>query len=394
MFCFWFGNIIWDVSVLIDFLRHRALWITIFCLAACLGQPAVLAGEGQESIRREEQVEELLQHMSPEEKIGQMFMVGFAGENLDEGILSMLQQRHIGGIILYDRNMKSKAQVKALTKALQDNAQQPVPLLISTDEEGGAVARMKQTLAPAPSEADIGATENPAEAERWAVYMAQNLQELGINLNFAPVADLGPEKRGRAFSADPAKTAAFVEGAAKGYRQQNMLFTLKHFPGLGKSRVNTHVDTYLVQAPVEQLFAEDMLPFRSLIAAQPEDSFFIMVNHLHYASLDAASPASLSYKVVTGQLRERLGWQGVIITDDMEMGAISKYYSMEERGIQAVNAGVDIVLMAHVPEHQKLVYDSMLQALQDGRIAPERVDDSVRRILRAKLMHLMPRSDL
>ena len=355
-------------------------------MMAQAAEPAVAEAEPEDALT--EQVEEIVAAMTPEEKIGQMMMAGLVGTELDEAVQELLTERHIGGIVLYDVNMRSTAQVRMLTADLQAMVDGPVPLFIAVDEEGGRVVRMRKGITPPPAQAEVAATGKPEEATRWALATGQALKAIGINVNFAPVADLGPEKRGRAYSADPAVCAQFLRAAAAGYEQAGELYTLKHFPGLGKSRVDTHVDTDQVTASHAVLAAEDFTPFRAVMASQPSENFLVMVSHLHYAALDEKYPASLSHAVITDVLRGELGWKGLVITDDLGMGAVRKYYDDAEAGVQAVLAGADIVLIAHGYEHQAAMYDGLLQAYEDGRLSEERIDESVRRIVRVKLAHL------
>lgn len=340
------------------------------------------------TIALDARADEIIAGMSLEEKVGQMMMLGIRSTELDEDTQSLLGHIPAAGIILYDANMQSKEQVKELNAALQQGYGQKWPLFIGLDEEGGQVARMKEEL-PAPlSQEAIGAAGNPQEARDSAVKISKELKALGFNMNFAPVADVG-SGRERSFSKSAAAAADFVDAAVQGYEQEKMIYVLKHFPGLGKGQKDTHLDMVTVAASRAELQAEDLLPFRRIIRKNPEGGYFIMVSHISYPALDPVYPASLSHAIQTDLLRGELGYQGVIVTDAMEMGALSRHYSFDEMGVKAVQAGVDILLVCHGCDHERAIYDSVLAAVRDGTIPEARIDASVRRIIKIKLQRLI-----
>lgn len=340
------------------------------------------------SLTVDEQAAEIVAGMTPEEKIGQMVMMGVQGTAIDADTLKMLQEYSIGGVIFFDRNMESKMQVQGFTQALQEKRAGRLPLFVAVDEEGGEVARMKQEWPPPPSARELGMQENPALAEQWAERTGAELKEMGFNMNFAPVADLGLAPQ-RSYSQIPAIVSAFVQSVGKGYERENIVYTLKHFPGIGKGQMDSHVDASRINAEYSQLAAEDLQPFHTMISDMDADNYLIMVSHLTYTALDADNPASLSYQVITGLLRQKMGYQGLVITDDMEMGAVSRHYAFRELGVKAVQAGADMVLVCHVYEHEAAVYKGLLEALRNGGIKQERIDESVRRIVKMKLLHLI-----
>lgn len=325
-------------------------------------------------------IEEELKNLSLEEKIGQMMLIGVHGKNIDENINYMLDTYKVGGIIFFDRNLESKDQVKNFVDALQKNRK--IPLFIAIDEEGGRVARMKSFVTPPPSQELIGKSGDFSLAKTHAKEIAKKLGELGINLNFAPVADVG--NYDRSFSGDAEIVAEFVSNAAKGYEEENFFYTLKHFPGIGKAKVDPHQDVSEIEISKQNLLAEDVVPFKKIIDEQNNSKFMIMIGQLKYPALDKNNPATLSSAIITNLLREELNFQGVIISDDLEMGSTSNYNNFENLGVQAVKAGADIVLVCHEYEHEKKACDGILDAVQSGEISVERIDDSVRRILKMK----------
>lgn len=341
----------------------------------------------QENLTIDEKVDQIVASMSQTEKLGQMVMIGIQGTKVDDDSLYMLNQYHMGGVILFDRNMENPEQVKQLTSDLQAQSNEKVPLFIGIDEEGGDVVRMAEKLTPPPSQKEIGATGDIEQAKTWAIKTAKSLKDIGINVNFAPVADVGSNDK-RSYSTDANTVIDFVRAATKGYQQENIIYSLKHFPGIGKGKVDSHVDSSSIDVTKEILMAEDILPFKTIIDENDPNDYFILVSHLKYPALDEEYPASLSSKIMIDLLRNELGYKGIIITDDMEMGAVANHNDFRSIGVNAVKAGADIVLVCHEYEHQKEVYLGLLDAVNSGEISQERIDESVKRIIKVKLLHL------
>lgn len=341
----------------------------------------------QENLTIDEKVDKIVESMSQTEKLGQMVMIGIQGTKADDDSLYMLNQYHMGGVILFDRNMENPEQVKQLTSDLQAQSNEKVPLFIGIDEEGGDVVRMAEKLTPPPSQKEIGATGDIEQAKTWAIKTAKSLKDMGINVNFAPVADVGSNDK-RSYSTDINTVIDFVRVATKGYQQENIIYSLKHFPGIGKGKVDSHVDSSNIDASKDTLMAEDILPFKTIIDENEPNDYFILVSHLKYPALDEEYPASLSSKIMTDLLRYELGYKGIIITDDMEMGAVANHNDFRSIGVNAVKAGADIVLVCHEYEHQQEVYLGLLDAVNSGEISQERIDESVKRIIKVKLLHL------
>lgn len=341
----------------------------------------------QENLTIDEKVDQIVASMSQTEKLGQMVMIGIQGTKVDDDSLYMLNQYHMGGVILFDRNMESLEQVKQLTSDLQAQSNEKVPLFIGIDEEGGDVVRMAEKLTPPPSQKEIGATGDIEQAKTWAIKTAKSLKDMGINVNFAPVADVGSNDK-RSYSTDANTVIDFVRAATKGYQQENIIYSLKHFPGIGKGKVDSHIDSSSIDVAKEVLMTEDILPFKTIIDESDPNDYFILVSHLKYPALDEEYPASLSSKIMTDLLRNKLGYKGIIITDDMEMGAVANHNDFRSIGVNAVKAGADIVLVCHEYEHQQEVYLGLLDAVNSGEISQERIDESVKRIIKVKLLHL------
>lgn len=381
------------------------LCLAIFCvsliLTGCLARSDEAAPKDsaashtQKSLSPDEKAAAIVQKMSDAEKVGQLLMIGIQGTELDADSRFMLSEYHIGGVILFDRNMKSQEQVRALNAALQKNAADAgLPLFLAIDEEGGAVARMKEAFPPPPAAAQIGRTGDLDAARRYADDTAQGLKAMGFNLNFAPVADLGAAD-GRSYADDAATVTKFVAASLEGHAAAGLLATIKHFPGLGRGESDTHEDTVTVHADRAALEASDLVPFREMIAkrnaaknAKEASGWFIMATHTMYPALDAKNPASLSPAILQSLLREELAYDGVIVTDDLEMGAISRHYGFDRAGVEAILAGADLVLVCHDYAHETAVYNGLLKAVKSGEISKDRLDASVRRIVKAKIEYL------
>ena len=328
-------------------------------------------------------IEVKLNSMTLEEKIGQMIMIGVYGTELNDDIISLMNAYHFGGVIFYDRNLVNAEQTKKFAEDISAVANQKVPLFFAIDEEGGRVARGRDFLEVPPSQESIGLSEHPSNATFWAKHTANILRTIGVNLNFAPVADVGSRDT-RSFGDDAQTVAIFVDAAAQGYEQENFLYTLKHFPGIGKSKIDPHKEVSVVEDSREILDAEDILPFAKIIRGHDNTKFMVMIGHLKYAALDRVNSASLSPAVMTKLLRNELGFSGVVITDDLEMGAIKNNVDLSRIGVQVVRAGGDIALVCHDSASQQVVYESILEAVNRGEISEERIDESVRRILKMK----------
>ena len=365
-------------------LSLSALLLTISLICGCLAnaeENLPLQKNSAVQIEKPDPVEEILQSMTLEEKVGQMMLVGVHGTQINDDMKFILNQYHYGGIIFFDRNMENKAQVKKLVEDLNAAANQKLPLFIALDEEGGRVARMKHDLQVMPSQQEVGLSGDIRQAYDNAKITAQNLRQIGVNINFAPVADVGLDTRH--FSNDAQIVSEFLSSAAKGYESENFFYTLKHFPGIGKSKIDPHKDISDIDDDFQTLMAEDVAPFKKVIAENDNSKFMVMMGHLKYTALDNENPASISHAIITGLLREKLNFSGVIITDDLEMGATKDYH--ENIGVKAIKAGADIALVCHEYPRQEEVYLGILEAVKRGEIPESRINESVRRILKMKL---------
>jgi len=354
--------------------------------------------EGAEEAKESEElaplspVDKLLAEMTLQEKVGQLFFVrpdSLAGVNdvttMTEEMQKALREYPVGGIIMFAGNITSAEQITAFHAALQAHSE--IPLFLSVDEEGGRVARIANHEAfDVPtyrSAAAVGREGNPGAALAMGETIGTYLREYGFNMNFAPVADVNtnpnnPVIGNRAFSSDAATAAAMASAMAEGLRKQGILPVYKHFPGHGDTAEDSHVGIAVSNKTAEEMAACEWLPFM-----QANDRDCIMVGHIAVPSITGdMTPASMSYTVVTEILREQLGFDGLIITDGLEMGAVTQLYSSGEAAVSAILAGCDMLL---VPVNMQEAFEAVITAVENSEISMERLDESVRRILSFKL---------
>ena len=365
-----------------------ATFLFLVMMCGCSSGNADESENKSGNVAEVDKVEEILNQMTLTEKVGQMVMMGVYGTDMNEDIQYMFNQFHIGGVILFDRNMDNKEQVKKFVDRMQNESNEKLPLFIAIDEEGGRVARMKNSLTVQPSQEDIGLTGDPNNAFTYAKLTAEELKTIGVNVNFAPVADVG-SKDTRSFGSDAKTVAEFVSQAAKGYESTKFFYCLKHFPGIGRAKTDPHLDISNVEVDLETLEQTDFVPFKKIIDEQDNSKFMIMVSHLKYDAIDPENPGSLSRAVMTDLLRDKMKFKGVLITDDLQMGAIKKsgsdHEDMEYIGFVTAEAGADIVLICHDYKKAQDAYMGILYAARDGRLSEERINESVRRIIKMKL---------
>lgn len=331
-------------------------------------------------------------------KIGQMIMIGLGEFNqptANDPIFKAARAGTVGGVVVYEKNVDPKAPYKSLkgiNNRLQDNAM--IPLFISIDEEGGLVNRLKPKYGfPATKKAsELGLANNLDSTAYYAGLTSQLLDSLGINLNYAPDIDVNVNaenpvigKLGRSFGSDPYAVARHAQAVVEAHRKDSVGTVIKHFPGHGSSSTDTHKD--ITDVSGSWVFYE-LLPFKALIDSGKVDA--IMTAHIINARLDTARlPATLSKSVITGMLRDFMGYKGVVISDDMQMHAISKHYGLENAIELSINAGVDIIMFANnVPQTQRRTIDEIQTIIRgkvtSGAISEARIDEAYQRIMALK----------
>ena len=348
-------------------------------------EPVTYESVVQSELSPEEKVDKLVANMSDADKVGQLLMIGIHGKTLNDDAKFMLNEYRVGGIILFDRNMESKDQVKSLITDINKTGKSAglTPLFIGIDQEGGAVARMEDQLIKVPPAEELG-KEPIEQAVSLAKQSGTELKDLGFNINFAPVADLGLTY-GRSFSTNPDEVVRYARAVGKAYDEAGLWYSYKHFPGIGKTDVDLHADTSVVPVSKETLLNEDTKVFVNLIKQSKPNTYAIMVSHAMYPQIDADHPSSLSKAIITDWLRKDMGYNGVVVTDDMDMGALAKHYTFGDMAVQSILAGSDILLVCHEYEHMQEAYNGLMKAVKDGSISKERLDESVKRILLMKM---------
>ena len=348
-------------------------------------EPVTYESVAQSELSPEEKVDKLVANMSDADKVGQLLMIGIHGKTLNDDAKFMLNEYRVGGIILFDRNMESKDQVKSLITDINKTGKSAglTPLFIGIDQEGGAVARMEDQLIKVPPAEELG-KEPIEQAVSLAKQSGTELKDLGFNINFAPVADLGLTY-GRSFSTNPDDVVRYASAVGKAYDEAGLWYSYKHFPGIGKTDVDLHADTSVVPVSKENLLNEDTKVFVDLIKQSKTNTYAIMVSHAMYPQIDAEHTSSLSKAIITDWLRKDMGYNGVVVTDDMDMGALAKHYTFGDMAVQSILAGSDILLVCHEYEHMQEAYNGLMKAVKDGRISKERLDESVKRILLMKM---------
>ncbi len=335
-----------------------------------------------------------IETMTLEEKVGQLLMVHYMGEEVGQDARLLVQKAHVGGIIYFRaaNGLTSPEQVKRLSDGLQGLAR--IPLFIAIDQEGGAITHLKQGFTLFPSNWAVGRTGEPEYAKRVAVAIAQQLKAVGINMNLAPVVDVNTNPENpvigiRSFGTSPQQVATFAKASLEGYKEQGIIATLKHFPGHGDVTVDSHKGLPVVDKSVTELEAVELYPFMKLA----HDAEVIMTAHLLVPSLDPDMCATFSAPILQGLLRQKLGFTGIIVSDSLLMdGALSQASGVAEAAIKAFNAGCDLLMIAGGFSKESLgtadsmykVHQALVQAVLDGRIATSRVDESVARILKRK----------
>lgn len=335
---------------------------------------------------KEQKIADLMAKMTLREKIGQLLVVGFDSTTIDKHITTMISEYNVGGVILFDRNMETQGQVASLNKQLQQLSvenENGIPLILSIDQEGGQIVRMRDQVSPIPSQQELGQGNDAQEVYNVALRTGNELKSMGFNVNFAPVLDLS-EKDSRSFGKEPEKASNLGRQVIAGMKDSGITATLKHFPGNGRMAVNPHVETSSVQADKLDLENQDIYPFKKIINEIDNNQFFVMVTHIKYPAYDKDNPASMSSIIIQDLLRKQLGFKGIVVTDDLEMGAVNKYYTYEDLGYRAIESGADLLLVCHTFENQKKVFDGILNAVETNKISEERIDESVKRILMHK----------
>lgn len=332
-------------------------------------------------------IEIAIENMTLDEKIGQLIIVGINGVTMDVEADRMIREKKVGGVILFGDNVKSLEQVINLTNELKSiNNTNDIPLFISVDEEGGLVSRLPDNFKRLPSASYIGSLENEELAYGVGNVIAKQLKIQGYNMDYAPVLDILSNPTNtvigtRAFGNSADIVSRLAIKTMEGLKDNNIISVVKHFPGHGDTSVDSHYGLPLVTKTLDELKDLELIPFENAIKNGADA---IMVSHILLERVDKNNPASMSSIVINNILREEMNFGGVVVTDDMTMGAIIENYDIGEASIKAINAGCDIILVCHGYDNEIKVINSIKEAVDNGIITEERINESVYRVLSLK----------
>lgn len=330
--------------------------------------------------------------MHEQDTFGQLFMVGIPGPTIDPATRAQLQDLQPGGIILFRRNYTTPEALADLCREIR--ALLPThPPLIALDHEGGRVHRLASPFTHFPPGAALGKTDSPELARRVGYAMGTELSSIGIDIDFAPVLDVLSNPANtvigdRAFSSDPQQVGVLGGAQARGLREGGVLPCGKHFPGHGATQVDSHDDLPRDERQWSELWQTDLQPFRMAIAEGIE---MLMIAHIVYPALDPNHPATLSSRIIEGLLRQQMHYQGVVVTDDLEMGAIVRHNTVEQATVQALGAGADLLLICHSLDRALAAREECRRALDSGLVNSRQVEDALNRLAILRNRHASQR---
>lgn len=360
--------------------------------AALTGQTGAQPGNQSEGAASQDdgldKIQAAIAGMTLEEKVGQLVIAGLEGYSPDENTGQLIDKYNVGGFILFKKNIQSSHQLSALLNSLKEanGKKGGIPLFLSVDEEGGRVSRLPQEFIKFPSNKIIGNKKDKDICYRIGGVLGEELKAFGFNMDFAPVLDINSNPQNpvigdRSFGKTPELVSGLGLETMKGIQSENVISVVKHFPGHGDTSVDSHVGLPKVNHTMDRLQSFELLPFKNAI---DNGADAVMVAHILLPRLDAGSPASFSKAIITDLLRNTMKFQGVVITDDFTMGAVTENFDMGESAVKSIQAGGDIVLVCHGYENQERVLTALLEAARTGKISGGRLDESVYRILKLK----------
>jgi beta-N-acetylhexosaminidase len=357
--------------------------VVLVPLAGCGGETTRSSGEAAEEVQTEtgETTEEAVSRLSVRDAVGQMFVVGMDGTEPNYYVEKMVGERNVGGVLLLGHNLESEEQTKALTDSLQRismETEPATPLFVAVDYEGGEVGSAPW-VSKQPSAAEVGGRADTGEARRIAEEVGRELARGGVNTNLAPVVDTGSGAAigSRSYGEDAAIVSVMGAASIEGFKRAGIVSSAKHFPNHGPALEDSHVATPIVDHDLRTVLQNDLAPFQAAVEAGVP---MVMVGHLIYPVLDTERPTSLS-PVAIGLLRENLlGFDGVVVTDDLIMEGARRGGTIADAALRAVQAGVDLLMISGPPEDQAAAYDAIVAAVESGEVPRERIDTSVERI--------------
>jgi len=377
-------------------MKHSKLKI-IKCIIPLLAM-SLVGCKHEEVVQQQESpkdiIEQKVDKMTIDEKIGQMILAGFEGTQINQYTNTLINDFKIGGVILFKRNIESSQQLKKLTTDI-NKLNNNTPLFISVDEEGGRVSRLPGNVLKFPKASVVGQTNDEKYAYENGEKLGNILSEHGINMDHAPVLDIYSNPKNtvigdRAFGTDENIVSKMGIATMKGLEDSNVIPTVKHFPGHGDTEVDSHFGLPIVNKSLEQLKNFEFIPFKKAIENNCD---VIMVSHIILDKIDNTNPSSLSKKIITDVLRGDLGFNKVVVTDDMNMAAITNNRSVEKASIESIKAGSDIILIGSGFETVKSVTEEIKLAIDSNEISEERINESVYRILKLKGKYKILKTD-
>ncbi len=335
-------------------------------------------------------INRIIHSLSLREKVGQLLIYGFKGKYAQTHANKLIEKYSLGGVILFSHNVKSKEQIVKLTRTMQNTSifSSGVPLFISVDQEGGKVLRLKNIATTLPGNMNLGASGSSILSYLAGKLTAIDLETLGINMNFAPVIDVNTSADNkvigvRSFGDNPDEVSRLGVAYIKGLQSRRVSATAKHFPGHGAVSIDSHYATPVINYTYKELDSVDLKPFKAAINDGVDG---IMTAHVSLPKIDAsAEPATISKTIITGILREKLGFNGLVITDDMEMNGILSKTDIGSAAVKSILAGCDIITVVWSAKAKDTVYNALYKAVKSGVISEKRLNVSLNRIIRTKL---------
>ncbi len=334
---------------------------------------------------KEDHIKDMINKMSLDEKIGQMIVAGFNGTNINSEIETLVSDLKVGGVILFSRNVENSEQLSSLTNNIKSLSKK-TPLFISIDEEGGRVSRLPKDTKKFKSARDIGNISDVKYAYKNGMKLGNTLKEHNINMNFAPVLDIHSNPKNtvigdRAFGNNENIVSSMGIATMNGIKESGVIPVIKHFPGHGDTEVDSHYGLPSVNKSLKELEQFELIPFKKAIDNECDA---VMASHILMENIDDKNPATLSKKVINDLLRNKMNFDGVVITDDMLMKAVSNSVSIEKASVKSINAGTDIILIGNDLKIVKSTINAIKLAVEDNEISEKRIDESVYRILKLK----------
>src|SRR4026209_1680816 len=333
-----------------------------------------------------------------EQQVGQFLFIGLPGTEFDAETRALVEYVKPGGVIIFGRNVAGPEQLRALLDSIREVI--PTAPLVGIDQEGGLVDRLRRIFTPMPSARTIRQHGDLAAARALGQITGETLRMLGLHINFAPVMTIMTDGRhllsdvfySRSYGRSPGEVLGYTTVYMRGLQGAGCLGCLKHFPGIGAGEVDSHEEMPVVQLSHDDLIAQDLAPYIELFQRRDDRVRCVMVSHGGFPNIDIREevtggllePASLNYNIVTKLLRQELGYKHLVVTDDLEMGAITRHYEIGDAAVRASLAGEDMILICATPEKIRRGHSGLLAAARNGRLSEERIQQSLQRISRTK----------